>query len=146
MARRPPAVESGLKGRCPECGEGLLFAGFLRFSEDCEACGADFRDEDAGDGPSVFVIFIVGIFIVPMALAFQLLTNAPMWLTLVIWIPIIILACLILLRLLRGVMFNLAWANKAREVRSAQIRQNQSLAQRAPHEANGPETMPNSDA
>ena len=91
MARRPPPVSAGLKGRCPECGEGQLFNGFLKFSNGCEACGADFRDEDAGDGPTVFVIFIVGIFIIPMALAFQLITDAPTWLTLTIWIPIIIL-------------------------------------------------------
>lgn len=121
MARRPPPVASGLKGRCPECGEGLLFKGFLSFARDCEACGADFSDEDAGDGPAVFVIFIVGIFIVPLALAFQLITQAPTWLTLVIWTPIIILACLFLLRLLRGVMFNLAWVTKAREIRNAQF-------------------------
>ena len=122
MARRPPPVASGLKGRCPDCGEGLLFKGFLSFASDCEACGADFSDEDAGDGPAVFVIFIVGIFIVPLALAFQLITQAPTWLTLLIWTPIIILACLFLLRLLRGVMFNLAWVTKAREIRNAQFR------------------------
>lgn len=127
MARRPPPVSSGLKGRCPDCGEGSLFDGFLKFSRGCEACGADFTDEDAGDGPTVFVIFIVGIFIIPMALAFQLITHAPTWLTLLIWIPIIILVCLFLLRLLRGVMFNLAWANKAREFRNAKIRRNQDL-------------------
>ena len=129
MARRPPPVSSGLKGRCPDCGEGQLFNGFLKFSNGCEACGADFRDEDSGDGPTVFVIFIVGIFIIPMALAFQLITNAPTWLTLTIWIPIIILVCLFLLRLLRGVMFNLAWTNKAREFRNAKIRRDQDARQ-----------------
>jgi len=126
MARRPPAISSGLSGRCPECGEGRLFTGFLTFANQCEACGADFTDEDAGDGPTVFVIFIVGIFIVPMALAFQLIADAPTWLVLTIWIPIIILVCLALLRLLRGVMFNLAWVNKAREIRNKDIQQKQS--------------------
>ena len=68
-------------------------------------------------------IFIVGIFIVPMALGFSMILNAPMWLTLVIWIPIIIVACLILLRVLRGVMFNLQWKHDAGEIKSGDIRQ-----------------------
>jgi len=112
-------VTSGLKGRCPECGEGQIFSGFLKFAPSCEACGADFTEEDAGDGPAIFVIFIVGIFIIPMALAFHFILQAPMWLTMTVWGAIIIIACLYLLRLLRGVMFNLAWANKAREIRHA---------------------------
>lgn len=128
MARRPPPIGTGLKGLCPECGKGRLFAGFLTFAEDCNICGADLKDDDAGDGPTIFVIFIVGIFIIPMAIAFQMISDAPMWLTMSIWIPIIIIVCLLLLRLLRGVMFNLAWATKAREIRNSQIRQNQSMA------------------
>ena len=128
MARRPSPVPSGFRGRCPECGEGKLFQGFLKFATHCDKCGADFSNEDAGDGPTVFVIFIVGIFIVPMALAFQLIFDASTFLTLLIWIPIIIGACLVLLRLLRGVMFNLAWANKAREIRNSEIRQRQNQA------------------
>lgn len=126
MARRPPAIPSGLRGRCPYCGEGKVFHGFLEFAAACNNCGADFTNDDVGDGPTVFVIFIVGIFIVPMALAFQLIFDASTLLTLAIWIPIIIGVCLILLRLLRGVMFNLAWVNKAREIRNSDIRQKQN--------------------
>jgi len=114
-------VTTGLRGRCPVCGEGTLFSGFLAFASKCEACGASFEMEDAGDGPAIFVIFIVGIFIIPMALAFQLVTDAPIWITFIIWGPIITLACLFLLRLMRGVMFNLQCKNKAREVRSKDI-------------------------
>lgn len=73
--------------------------------------------EDAGDGPAVFVIFIVGFTIIPMALAFQFMTDAPTWVTLAIWSPILLIACLALLRPLRGIMFNTQWVNKAREVR-----------------------------
>lgn len=132
MARRPPPIGTGLRGRCPDCGKGRLFAGFLTFAEDCDVCGVDLRDDDAGDGPAIFVIFIVGIFIIPMALAFQLITHAPNWVTMSIWIPVIIIVSLLLLRLLRGIMFNLAWATKAREIRNNQIRQNQSSPAKTP--------------
>ena len=84
---------------------------------------ASFEMEDAGDGPAIFVIFIIGIFIIPMVLAFQFVTDAPTWLTILILAPIIIIACLFLLRLMRGVMFNLQYTNKAREVRSKDINQ-----------------------
>ena len=118
-----PPIETGLKGRCPSCGEGALFKGFLTYAPRCEACHADFSNEDAGDGPAVFVIFIVGIFIIPMALGFSMILGAPMWLTLLIWIPIIVLVSLWLLRLLRGVMFNLQWKHDALEVKSKDIKQ-----------------------
>ena len=122
-SKKLPPVETGLRGKCPQCGEGSLFKGFLSFQDICEACHADFTIEDAGDGPTVFVIFLVGIFIVPMALGFSMVLNAPLWLTYLIWIPIIILVSLLLLRLLRGVMFNLQWKHDAVEIKSSEIEQ-----------------------
>ena len=89
----------------------------LSFADGCTICGADFRDEDAGDGPAIFVIFIVGIFIVPMALGFHMILDPPFFVTFAIWGTIIILVSLWLLRLLRGLMFNIAWQRHAREVR-----------------------------
>lgn len=115
--RRLPPVQTGLAGRCPECGEGRLFKSMLSYAESCVACGADFQDEDTGDGPAIFVIFIVGIFIVPMAIAFDMLFNPPFIVTFLIWGSIITGVSLWLLRLLRGVMFNIAWQRNAREVR-----------------------------
>lgn len=115
--RRLPPVQTGLSGRCPACGEGQLFRSLLSFHDSCVACNADFRDEDTGDGPAIFVIFAVGIFIIPMALAFQMLLNPPLAVTFVIWSAVIILSSLGLLRLMRGVMFNIAWQRNAREVR-----------------------------
>ena len=119
--------ERGVKGVCPACGEGRLFSGFLKFARGCEACGQSFESEDAGDGPAVFVILIIGIFIIPLALAFQLATNAPTWLTLIIWAPIVILACLGLLRLMRGVMFNLQFKHKAKEVIMSDIQNSDNI-------------------
>jgi len=118
---RLPPIETGVKGRCPKCGEGALFKSFLTFHDSCEACDADFTIEDAGDGPTVFVIFIVSIFIVPMALGFSMVVDAPMWVTFVIWIPIIIVISLFLLRLMRGLIFSLQWKHDALEIKSSDI-------------------------
>lgn len=116
--RRLPPVQTGLAGRCPECGEGRLFKSLLSFIDSCAACGADFTNEDAGDGPAIFVIFIVGIFIIPMALGFHMILDPPLAVTFVLWGLIIIAICLWLLRLMRGIMFNIAWQRNAREVRA----------------------------
>ena len=118
MAYHSP-VSTGIAGRCPKCGEGALFKGFLKFNESCEACGADFSQEDTGDGPAFFVMTIVMFIFIPMVVAFQFLTDAPAWLIFVIWAPILVIACIALLRPLNGIMFNTQWVNKAREVRSS---------------------------
>lgn len=120
--QKQPPITTGLKGRCPVCGQGSLFDGFLKFAPHCEGCGANFDIEDAGDGPAVFVIMLAGFIIIPLALAFQLITSAPLWLTMLLWMPILIMFCLALLRPLRGVMFNLQWVNRAREVRSDDLK------------------------
>ena len=119
MARRRPApMEAGLAGRCPECGEGQLFKHYLTFASGCAACGADFAAvEDTGDGPAVFVIFIVGIFIVPIPVLLSLGLGWPSWLLLLIFIPLITGVSFWLLRLMRGVLFAQGWAKHAREQR-----------------------------
>ncbi len=111
-------MEAGLSGRCPECGEGQIFSGWLTFEPRCIACGADFASvEDAGDGPAVLVIFIVGILIVPIPVLLSLALGWPSWLLLMIFIPLITGVSIWLLRVLRGVIFAQGWAKHAREQR-----------------------------
>ena len=65
------ALSAGLRCRCPNCGEGHVYRGFLTFKDRCEACGADLTIADAGDGPSFFVMFAALILIVPSAMFFE---------------------------------------------------------------------------
>ena len=51
-------IGRGLRGRCPRCGEGRLFQGFLSLRTACDKCGLNYNFADAGDGPAVFVILI----------------------------------------------------------------------------------------
>lgn len=77
------------------------------------ACGFDLECEDAGDGPAVFVIFIVGFLIIPLALGVHMAADWPLWLTALVWLPIMTLACVALLRPLRGLMLNIQIKNGA---------------------------------
>jgi uncharacterized protein (DUF983 family) len=111
------AVSRGLACRCPQCGEGLLFSGFLTLRPRCEKCGLDYGFADAGDGPAVFVILIGGFIVVFAALIVEVLYRPPFWLHAALWLPLILIVTLLPLRLLKGLMINLQYHHKAQEGR-----------------------------
>lgn len=108
---------TGLSCRCPRCGEGALFDGFLTPKARCSACGLDYAFADAGDGPAVFVILIAGFLICGLALFVEFRYQPPFWLHAILWGPLILIVTLGLLRPMKGLMIALQYANKAREGR-----------------------------
>ncbi len=104
---------AGVRGRCPHCGVGALFSGFLRLRPRCEACGYDFAKVDSGDGPAVFVITIVGFLIVFGALYTEVAFDPPVWVDLVVWLPAGAGLCLALLRPAKGLMIAAQIRNRA---------------------------------
>jgi uncharacterized protein (DUF983 family) len=118
-AHRPPVdpVTAGLKGRCPRCGEGRLFSGFLTVAPRCGACGLDFSFADAGDGPAIFAMLIIGFIVVGLALWMEVSLSPPLWVHFILWIPLAVVLCLTALRLAKGVLITLQYANKAAEGR-----------------------------
>ncbi|MEM8770197.1 MAG: DUF983 domain-containing protein [Pseudomonadota bacterium] len=120
MAHHYPPVSpyaAGLGAKCPRCGQGALFDGFLRLRGSCAVCGLDYAKADAGDGPAVFVIFIVGFVAVAFAFIAQFVWYAPMWLSLFLSSGVAVGLTLILLRPLKATMIALQYANKAAEGR-----------------------------
>lgn len=111
------AFSAGLRGRCPRCGQGTIFKGFLDIAPRCTSCGLDNSFVDAGDGPAVFVILIVGFIVVGIALIVSLNTTLPYWLMLTIFVPLTLALCLGLLRPLKGLLVALQFKHKAREGR-----------------------------
>jgi uncharacterized protein (DUF983 family) len=115
--RYPPLspFATGLTCRCPRCGRGALFAGFLTLAARCEVCGLDYGFADSGDGPAVFVIFFAGAVVVFAALGVEVLFQPPYWLHAVLWIPLILLTTLGPLRPIKGVMIALQYRHRAEE-------------------------------
>ena len=107
-------VQTGMKGRCPRCGEGRLFSGFLTVRERCAACGLDFSFEDSGDGPTVFIIMGLGFVVLGAALFVELNYAPSGWLHVVLWPPLILLLGLPALRMTKGVLIALTYRHRVR--------------------------------
>ena len=115
-ASQDPAVSpwlAGVAGRCPRCGKGKLFKGFIDVAPACESCGLDLKFADSGDGPAVFVMLFAGFFIVGLALYIEVKFEPPMWVHAAIFLPLTLIVCVGMLRPLKGVLIALQYRNKA---------------------------------
>jgi uncharacterized protein (DUF983 family) len=110
-------IGRGLRGRCPRCGEGRLFKGFLTLRPACEHCGLDFDFADAGDGPAVFVILIGGALVVFAALLTEVVYQPPYWVHAALWLPLILIVTLTPLRPIKGLLIALQYHHRAAEGR-----------------------------
>lgn len=110
-------LAAGVAGKCPRCGEGALFAGYLALRERCAACSLDFTRADSGDGPAVFAIFIVGFLAVLIAFLARFVWNASMPVALLVAIASAAGLIAILMRPLKGTLVALQYRHQAQEGR-----------------------------
>jgi uncharacterized protein (DUF983 family) len=108
---------AGLTCRCPRCGKGKLYAGFLTLAPRCEACGLDYGFMDSGDGPAIFVIMIAGAIVVTAALITEVKYQPPFWLHAVLWLPLTLAVTLWPLRAIKSLLIALQFHHKAAEGR-----------------------------
>jgi len=106
---------TGLACACPRCGKGKLFSGLLDVAEKCDACDLDYAGHDAGDGPAVFVILILGFAIVGLALWVEFTFLPPVWVHVVLWFPLITLASIGLLRIFKATLIAVQFRHQAGE-------------------------------
>ena len=112
----PPLQASiGWRGRCPRCGQGRLFDGFLTVAPRCAICGLDFSFADSGDGPAVFIMMIVGFIVVGLALFVEFTFHPPYWLHAILWIPLVLGLAIGLLRPLKGMMIAQQYKHRAEQ-------------------------------
>ncbi|QPF84458.1 DUF983 domain-containing protein [Bradyrhizobium genosp. L] len=119
MTDTPPTVtESALRGiacRCPRCGKGKLYSGFLTLAPRCQACDLDYAFIDAGDGPAVFIIMLAGAIVVASALIVEVKYQPPFWVHAALWLPLIIVTTIFPLRSMKSLLIALQFHHKAAE-------------------------------
>ncbi len=109
--------QAGFTCRCPRCGRGKLFSGFLTVAPACTACGLDYSFDDSGDGPVVFIILLAGSLVVGLALWVEIAFAPPFWVHAVLWTPLVLISTLGLLRPLKATLIALQYAKKAEQGR-----------------------------
>lgn len=114
MTATLPAI---LKGRCPRCGQGDLFIGYIEIAPHCPACGLDYSIFDAGDGPAVFVILIAGAIVAGLALWVEFTWSPPYWVHALLWTPLVVILVGGLLRLCKSTLLVLQYQRNAGEGR-----------------------------
>ena len=106
------ALAKGVACRCPACGRAPLFEGFLRVRTNCGSCGADLSGQDSGDGPAAFIILLVGAVVVAAALFAEIAYSPPVWLHMVLWLPLSVLLVLGLMRPFKAILIALQYRNR----------------------------------
>lgn len=113
MTSWPLALTRGFIRRCPQCGEGRLFRGYLTPQEKCSECGLDFGKLKADDGPAYITMGLVCLFIVPFFFMMQAIYSPPFGVALIISLPLTLAIILGLLPLVKGAFMAALWKSGA---------------------------------
>lgn len=122
VADTPPTIsQAAFQGLCPRCGQPHLFAGpvfsaqVVTFVDRCAACGLDFTRFNVGDGPAAFLTLILGTIITIAAILVEITLHPPLWLHMLIWLPLTAIGVVYSLRIAKGALMAAEYRNEARE-------------------------------
>jgi len=114
----PSPWSTGLRGRCPRCGQGHLYQSFLKVADRCGHCGLDYRFENAGDGAVPFLILLIGGIGVGLGAWVLLAFDTAVWVPILVTVPICSLLTVVLLPKAKGLLIALQFVNDASDTGS----------------------------
>lgn len=102
------------KSKCPKCGQGDLYDSrwTLTVRRACPVCGLDLTRADSADGPAVFLIFVLGFALVPLAFLFETLCAPPLWVHALLWGTVALAATVGSLRPLKAFVIRLQYKHR----------------------------------
>lgn len=113
---QPSPVLTGLLGRCPCCGKGSIFDGFLALKTRCPQCDFDLTKADTGDGPAFFASFIGSFVLLAVGVWMQVAYEPSFW-AYVILAVIGTAVIIAMIRPIKGLLTALQYSNKAEQGR-----------------------------
>lgn len=117
--KKRPAHETGALGRCPRCGEGHIFIGFLTVRDHCERCGLNYSFADPADGPAVFVQLFACVPGVVFMVMLEIIARPGLWVHLAVGVPVLMLTAVLPLRPIKGWLIAAQFTTRAQEAGTA---------------------------
>ena len=117
MAVPVDPVRAAIRGRCPRCGNGRLFAGMLELGDRCDSCGLDIAAFNVGDGVAAFLIFLLGFLVVGLAMWLEFSVLPPWWVHAMLWPPLLLVLTVVGLRIGKAILLALEYRSGAAEGR-----------------------------
>ncbi|NKB46144.1 MAG: DUF983 domain-containing protein [Alphaproteobacteria bacterium] len=108
----PSLLRVAFTARCPRCGEGKLYDGYLTVAKSCSVCGLGLAGHDTGDGPAFFIMLPLCIIVAVLALLTDINFRPPMWVHMTLWPLAIIGAVTLTLRPVKAVMIALQYRHR----------------------------------
>lgn len=108
-----PAMLRGWKQRCPNCGNGPLYKGFLKVRAECATCGQELHHHRADDGPAYLTILVVGHLMAPLLhLTFTRFDTPDPLIVASVFSVFCVASSLYLLPRIKGGLIGLQWAKR----------------------------------
>lgn len=108
-------IRLGWAGKCPKCHKGDIFKPGITvdLKDSCPECGLDLGKSDSADGPAVFLIFILGFALVPLALWIDAVWHWSLVLHAAVWTIVALGIALGSLRPLKAYIIALQYKHRA---------------------------------
>lgn len=110
-------VHIGWRCLCPQCQKTSIYKPglTLELKDKCDQCGLDLQQNDSADGPAVFLIFILGFLLVPLAIALDFWISPPLWVHAVLWSIVSVILTLGSLRPIKAYIIALQFKHRPQD-------------------------------
>ncbi|WP_231592511.1 DUF983 domain-containing protein [Pelagovum pacificum] len=106
------AMMRGFRKRCPNCGNGPLFEGYLKVVDHCPVCEEALYHHRADDGPAYLTILVVGHIVAPLLhVVFTAFRPDPLVLFTIFTVASVAMSLFLLPRL-KGLVVGIQWARR----------------------------------
>jgi uncharacterized protein (DUF983 family) len=104
------ALLRGLLLKCPKCGAGKLFKGYLKREDACPCCGESFEGIEADDGPAWLTIGVVAHIVVPLLIFLETTELLSYAAEMALVMGVTIVSALAALPICKGVFIAAIWS------------------------------------